>query len=140
MTLDGAITSLKRGEFVLLYDSGKRENEVDMVVAAQFITPEHVSRMRQYGGGLICIALKDSFAQSLNLQYMHSILSHSTDIDSGLKQMIMGTAPYGDHPTFSLSVNHKQTYTGITDSDRALTIKEMANLYHSKNTKQDFIT
>ena len=140
MTLDEAITSLKRGKFVLLYDSGKRENEVDMVVAAQFVTPEHVSQMRQHGGGLICIALKDSFAQSLNLQYMHNILSHSTDMDSDSKQMIMGTAPYGDHPTFSISINHKQTYTGITDNDRALTIKEMANLYNSSNAKSEFIS
>lgn len=140
MTLDEAIASLKRGEFVLLYDSGKRENEVDMVVAAQFVTPEHISRMRQYGGGLICIALKDSFAKSLNLQYMHNILSHSTDVDSDSKQMIMGTAPYGDHPTFSISVNHKQTYTGITDRDRALTIKEMANLYNSTDAKSEFIS
>jgi 3,4-dihydroxy 2-butanone 4-phosphate synthase len=140
MILDEAIASLKRGEFVLLYDSGKRENEVDMVVAAQFVTPEHISQMRQHGGGLICIALKDSFAQSLNLQYMHNILSHSTDMDSDSKQMIMGTAPYGDHPTFSISINHKQTYTGITDRDRALTIKEMANLYHSNNAKSEFIS
>lgn len=140
MTLDEAITSLKRGEFVLLYDSGKRENEVDMVVAAQFVTPEHISRMRQQGGGLICIALNDSFAQSLNLQYMHNILFHSTDMDSDSKRMIMGTAPYGDHPTFSISINHKQTYTGITDGDRALTIKEMANLYNSSNAKSEFIS
>lgn len=140
MTLDEAIASLKRGEFVLLYDSGKRENEVDMVIAAQFVTPEHISRMRLHGGGLICIALKDSFAQSLNLQYMHDILSHSTDMDSDSKQMIMGTAPYGDHPTFSISINHKQTYTGITDRDRALTIKEMANLYSSRNAKSEFIS
>jgi 3,4-dihydroxy 2-butanone 4-phosphate synthase len=111
-----------------------------MVVAAQFVTPEHISRMRQYGGGLICIALNDFFAKSLNLQYMHNILSHSTDVDSDSKQMIMGTAPYGDHPTFSISVNHKQTYTGITDRDRALTIKEMANLYNSTDAKSEFIS
>ena len=47
--------------------------------------------------------------------------------------MIMGTAPYGDHPTFSISINHKQTYTGITDRDRALTIKEMSTLYKNEN-------
>ncbi|NDB52097.1 MAG: 3,4-dihydroxy-2-butanone-4-phosphate synthase, partial [Nitrosopumilaceae archaeon] len=106
MGLDDAISSLKRGEFVLLYDSGKRENEVDMVVAAQFVTPEHISRMRQNAGGLICLALEDSFAKSLNLQYMHHILSRSGDMDSDSKKMIMGTAPYGDHPTFSISINH----------------------------------
>ncbi len=140
MALDEAIASLKRGEFVLLYDSGKRENEVDMVVAAQFVTPEHISRMRQNAGGLICLAIGDYFAKSLNLQYMHHILSRSADVDVDSKQMIMGTAPYGDHPTFSISINHKQTYTGITDKDRALTIKEMANLYHSNNAKKEFIS
>ncbi|MGQ0606580.1 MAG: 3,4-dihydroxy-2-butanone-4-phosphate synthase [Candidatus Nitrosotenuis sp.] len=140
MALDEAIASLKRGEFVLLYDSGKRENEVDMVVAAQFVTPEHISRMRQNAGGLICLAIEDSFAKSLNLQYMHHILSRSTDIDVDSKQMIMGTAPYGDHPTFSISINHKQTYTGITDKDRALTIKQMANLYNSSNVKKEFVS
>jgi len=140
MSLQEAISSLKRGEFVLLYDSGGRENEVDMVVAAQFVTPEHISRMRQNAGGLICMAIKASFAKSLNLQYMHNILSRSSDIDDESKKMIMGTAPYGDHPTFSISINHKQTYTGITDSDRALTIKEMANLYDLANPKKEFIS
>ena len=49
----------------------------------------------------------------------------------------MGLAPYGDHPTFSLSVNHYQTYTGITDRDSSLTIKEMANIHKIENpTKQ----
>lgn len=138
MSLDDAITSLKRGEFVLLYDSGGRENEVDMVVAAQFVTPEHIARMRQNAGGLICLAIDNSFAKSLNLQYMHNILSKSTDFDADSRQMIMGTAPYGDHPTFSISINHKKTFTGITDLDRALTIKEMANLYGSDDQKKEF--
>jgi len=140
MGLADAVSSLKRGDFVLLYDSGKRENEVDMVVAAQFVTPEHISRMRQHAGGLICLAMNDSFAQRLNLQYMHGILSRSSDIDTETKKMIMGTAPYGDHPTFSISVNHKNTFTGITDLDRALTIKEMANLYDSQDPKSRFVS
>jgi 3,4-dihydroxy 2-butanone 4-phosphate synthase len=69
---------------------------------------------------------------------MHNILANSDDLDSDSKNMVMGMAPYGDHPTFSISVNHKRTYTGITDSDRALTIKEMANLYNSDNPKKQF--
>lgn len=138
MSLDDAITSLRQGEFILLYDSGGRENEVDMVVAAQFVTPEHISRMRQNAGGLICLAINDSFAQKLNLRYMHDILSRSSDLDPESKQMIMGTAPYGDHPTFSISINHKNTFTGITDLDRALTIKELAKMYNSNEPKKEF--
>ena len=135
MSLESSLESLKRGEFVLLFDSAGRENEIDMVVAAEFITPEHIARMRQHAGGLLCMALESNFANSLKLQYMHEILSNS---EISNKEMIMGLAPYGDHPTFSLSINHYQTYTGITDKDRSLTIKEMANLFHIENKQKKF--
>lgn len=138
MGLDEAISSLKRGEFVLIHDSNGRENEIDMVVAAEFVTPEHIARMRQHAGGLICMAINHSLGQSLGLPYMHKILSNSEDFES--KEMIMGLAPYGDHPTFSISVNHYQTYTGITDRDRSLTIREMAKLYNVDNQKNKFIS
>jgi 3,4-dihydroxy 2-butanone 4-phosphate synthase len=135
MSLESGLESLKRGEFVLLFDSAGRENEIDMVVAAEFVTPEHVARMRQHAGGLLCIAVDNDFANSLGLRYMHEILSKS---DISNKEMIMGLAPYGDHPTFSISVNHYQTYTGITDKDRSLTIREMANIYNVDNQKKKF--
>jgi len=138
LSLENALESLRRGEFVLLYDSAGRENEIDMVVAAEFVTPEHVVRMRQHAGGLLCLAIDDSFGKNLGLRYMHEILSDSLDAKS--KQMIMGLAPYGDHPTFSISINHYQTYTGITDSDRALTIKEMANLHKVENPQKKFVS
>ncbi len=140
MTFDSAIASLKQGEFVMIYDSDGRENEIDMMVAAEFITPEHIARMRQHAGGLICMAIGNELTKKLDLKYMHDILSNSNDLDLDSKNMIMGTAPYGDHPTFSLSVNHKRTYTGVTDSDRALTIKEIANLSRSDNPKNQFIS
>ena len=57
---------------------------------------------------------------------------------SSNKEMIMGLAPYGDRPTFSLSVNHYQTYTGITDKDRALTISEMAKIFNVENKQKKF--
>jgi 3,4-dihydroxy 2-butanone 4-phosphate synthase len=140
MSLEPAIASLKRGEFVLLFDSAGRENEIDMVVAAEFATPEHVARMRQHAGGLLCLAIDHSFGQKLGLRYMHDILSNSDSLDSDLKEMIMGLAPYGDRPTFSISINHYQTYTGITDHDRALTINEMANLYKVENNRKKFVS
>ncbi len=140
MSLEPAIASLKRGEFVLLFDSAGRENEIDMVVAAEFATPEHVARMRQHAGGLLCLSIDNSFGQKLGLRYMHDILSNSDSLDSDSKEMIMGLAPYGDRPTFSISINHYQTYTGITDRDRALTINEMANLYKVENNRKKFVS
>ncbi|HUT07051.1 MAG TPA: 3,4-dihydroxy-2-butanone-4-phosphate synthase [Nitrosopumilaceae archaeon] len=136
MSLESGLQSLKRGEFVLLFDSAGRENEIDMVVAAEYVTPEHVARMRQNAGGLLCIAIDHEFGNSLGLRYMHDILAESsTD-----KEMIMGLAPYGDRPTFSISVNHYQTYTGITDKDRSLTITEMAKIFDVENRKKKFVS
>ena len=136
MYLESGIQSLKRGEFVLLFDSAGRENEIDLVVAAEFVTPEHVARMRQHAGGLLCIAIENEFATSLGLRYMHDILAET----STEKEMIMGLAPYGDKPTFSISVNHYQTYTGITDKDRSLTIREMAKIFELDNKKKKFVS
>ena len=67
MSLDEAISSLRKGEFILVHDANKRENEVDMVVAAEFVTPAHIARMRQDAGGLICLSINHSFAKSLGL-------------------------------------------------------------------------
>jgi 3,4-dihydroxy 2-butanone 4-phosphate synthase len=136
MSLESGIQSLKRGEFVLLFDSAGRENEIDMVAAGEFVTPEHVARMRQHAGGLLCISIDNEFANELGLHYMHDILSES----SLNKEMIMGLAPYGDRPTFSIYVNHYQTYTGITDKDRALTIQEMAKIHNLDNKKKKFVS
>lgn len=134
MSLEEALSSLRRGDFVLLHDGSSRENEVDMVVAADFITPEHVARMRQDAGGLICLSIDNAFAKKLDLSFMHDILSTSPSIDAGSKEMIIGKAPYGDRPSFSISINHKNTYTGVTDRDRALTMLEVAKLYKSSGT------
>ena len=138
MSLDHAIESLKRGEFILLHDSKERENEIDMVVAAQMVEPEHIVRMRQHGGGLVCLALENQFGKSMGLRYMHEILDESLDLES--HKMIPNRAPYGDRPSFSIHVNHRSTYTGITDTDRALTAREIAKLYGKPNLKEKFVS
>lgn len=133
MSLDEALSSLRRGDFILLHDGGKRENEVDMVVAAEFITPEHIARMRTDAGGLICMSINHAFASNLGLTFMHEILFNSQNFDPELKKMIIGTAPYGDRPSFSISINHTNTFTGITDKERAFTISQMAQLYKNEH-------
>lgn len=136
MSLDEALSSLRRGDFILLHDDGKRENEVDMVVAAEFVTPEHIARMRMDAGGLICMSINHALASNLGLNYMHEILFNSQNFDVDLKKMIIGTAPYGDRPSFSISINHKNTFTGITDKERAFTISQMAELYKNENANK----
>jgi 3,4-dihydroxy 2-butanone 4-phosphate synthase len=92
--------------------------------------------MRQHAGGLLCIAMDSDFGNLLGLRYMHEILAETTTD----KEMIMGLAPYGDRPTFSISINHYQTYTGITDKDRSITIREMANIFNVDNKRKKFVS
>lgn len=136
--IGAAIDSLRRGEFVLVHDSAGRENEVDMVVAAAAAAPEHIARMRQHAGGLICLAVGARFGRLLGLRYMHDMLAESLDAEAGA--MVQGLAPYGDHPTFSISVNHYQTFTGVTDRDRALTVRELAALHALPDPRRRFVS
>lgn len=133
--LETALNILKRGQFILLHDSSDRENEVDMVISAKYVTAEHISQMRQYAGGLICIAVDDKISNNLKLQYAHESLQKS--ITSEHKKMIYKNTQYGDHPSFSMWINHTSVKTGITDDDRALTANEMIRV--SEMPEQDQI-
>ena len=135
MSLSNAKRSLQNGEFVIIHDAQRREDEFDIVIAAEFVTSRKISAMRRDGGGLLCLALEYDFSRALGIRYMHDILS-----DANVpQQMIMGMAPYGDHPTFSISVNHTQTWTGVTDVDRARTITELTALYGTDDTAGRFV-
>jgi 3,4-dihydroxy 2-butanone 4-phosphate synthase len=127
-SLEDAIVAFSAGKFVLIHDDKGRENEVDMVIAAEFVTPMHVGIMRRNAGGLICTAITHEAASKLGLMYMHDILEHMSTIAPNLSKLVFSKAPYGDRSAFSISVNHRDTYTGITDYDRALTINGIADV------------
>ena len=126
--IEQAIGALKRGSFVLIHDDTRRENEVDMVIAAEHIKPRDIAIMRNQAGGLICLAISHKITEKLGLMYMSDILRSSARPNSILSKIIVDKTPYGDRPSFSLSINHIDTFTGITDVDRALTILKMAEV------------
>jgi 3,4-dihydroxy 2-butanone 4-phosphate synthase len=127
-SLEDAIVAFSAGKFVLIHDDKGRENEVDMVIASEFVTPMHVGIMRRNAGGLICTAITNEAASKLGLMYMHDILEHMSVTAPNLSKLVFSKAPYGDRSAFSISVNHRDTYTGITDYDRALTINGIAEV------------
>lgn len=137
-SLEDAIDSLRRGRFVLLHDSNEREDEVDMIIPAQFVTPKSIAVMRRDAGGLICLALGYEIASRLGLLYMHDLLN--LVLDDRLKALVSIRSPYGDRPAFSITVNHRDTYTGITDRDRALTISGMARVAALVMSSEDGIS
>ncbi len=121
-----AVRDLARGKPILLYDLDERERETDMVIAGQMATPEMVARLRRDAGGLICIAVPKAIAKRLGLPYLHDILMKSDS--ETLRSMSAAKAPYGGYPAFSVTINHRDTYTGITDRDRSKTLTEFARL------------
>jgi 3,4-dihydroxy 2-butanone 4-phosphate synthase len=120
--IDNALNALKRGEFVLLYDFDEREGETDIAIRADAVTPRHICRMRKDAGGLICTAVHPAAAKKLGLPFASELLSLT-----GIAERD-GDIPYDreNHSSFSLWVNHRETFTGITDNDRALTITRLA--------------
>ena len=128
MSIDGALQSLRTGNFVLVHDASDRENEVDMVIAAEAVEPNHVATMRRDAGGLICVALHPRIADNLGLPYLTEIYEAAKPNYNVLGVTKPNDIPYDEHSAFSISVNHRRTYTGITDIDRSLTIKELGKL------------
>lgn len=127
-TLEDAVNSLNKGQFVLLHDASSRENEVDMIIAAEFATPENVRTMRSEAGGLLCVALDNEIGKRWGLARMHDIFLSAARQYPILRDLDEEEAPYGGKPAFSITVNHRNTFTGITDFDRSFTIHELASL------------
>jgi 3,4-dihydroxy 2-butanone 4-phosphate synthase/GTP cyclohydrolase II len=101
-----AIVDIKSGKMVILVDDEDRENEGDLCMAAEFVTPEAINFMARYGRGLICLSLSEDFADKLNLNPMVS--------DNRSR---FGTA-------FTVSIEAKRgVTTGISAADRATTIR-----------------
>ena len=116
------LKALRNGRFILLYDFDDREGETDFAIRSDMVTPRHILQMRKDGGGLIWTAVDPVAAEKLGLPFASDVL-RNTDVAEQ-----KGDIPYDrkNHSSFSLWVNHKNTFTGITDRDRALTITAVA--------------
>lgn len=109
-TVEEAVEIIKNGGMVILTDDEDRENEGDLVVASEFITPEYINFMAKYGKGLICVSLSPERCDELQLNMMVQ--------DNSSK---FGTA-------FTVSVEAREgVTTGISAKDRATTIKTLIN-------------
>ncbi len=105
-TTPDIIAEIKSGRMVILVDEEERENEGDLVMAAEFVTPEAVNFMARYGRGLICLTLTEARCRQLNLPLM---------VTQNRSQM-------GTNFTLSIEAARGVT-TGISAADRATTVK-----------------
>ncbi len=104
-SIEEAIEDLRAGKIILTTDDPTRENEGDMICAAEFATTENINFMAKYGKGLICTPMTASLAAKLALPQM---VTENTD----------------NHSTaFTVSVDHVNTTTGISAEERGYTIR-----------------
>ncbi len=104
-TVEEAVEELRQGRQIVLVDDEDRENEGDLALVAEKITPEQINFMAKYGRGLICLALTEDRCDELHLPPM-----------SPINTSALGTA-------FTESIDARRgTTTGISASDRATTI------------------
>lgn len=104
------IEEIKQGRMVVLVDDENRENEGDLVLAAEFTTAEHINFMARYGRGLICLTLTEARCRQLNLT----------------KMVQKNGARMGTNFTVSIEAAEGVT-TGISAADRATTVLAAAN-------------
>src|SRR3954466_14067432 len=105
------VAALRSGEIVILVDDENRENEGDLVFAAEFVTAEKINFLAKHGRGLVCMPITETHAARLGLQPMvqHNRSRHGTN--------------------FTVSIEAAEGIsTGILAADRALTIKVACSL------------
>lgn len=101
--LDQALEDLKQGKLILVIDDPDRENEGDLICAAEHATPENVNAMASLAKGLICMPMSAEYCKKLGLEQMVEV---NTD----------------NHTTaFTVSIDHVDTTTGISAFERSLT-------------------
>lgn len=128
-----AARALEKGGFIVVYDGDAREGEADLMIHAKFATPQKIELLRRDAGGLICLAISRESAEKLGFPFYTEMMRKA-----GLGRLSCRKTAYGDEPAFSLPFNHKKVYTGITDNDRALTIREMEKTIGRENAKMEF--
>ncbi|HDO19545.1 MAG TPA: 3,4-dihydroxy-2-butanone-4-phosphate synthase [Thermoplasmatales archaeon] len=126
--VERAIKDLKQGKFVLIYDADAREKETDLIISAEFALPESIKTMRKDGGGLIVLMVASEIASKLKLPYMVDMYDKIKDMYPILDSLYPNDIPYDSKSSFSLSINHRETFTGITDIDRSLTARRFAQI------------
>ncbi|HEY9062503.1 MAG TPA: bifunctional 3,4-dihydroxy-2-butanone-4-phosphate synthase/GTP cyclohydrolase II [Pseudobacteroides sp.] len=117
-TIEEAIEEIKKGNMIVVVDDEDRENEGDIVMAAQMVTPQSITFMATYGRGMICVPLDECRANELDLHMM---------VDNNNENM---------RTAFTVTVDHITSTTGISAFERAKTIKELTN---SEAKREDFV-
>jgi 3,4-dihydroxy 2-butanone 4-phosphate synthase/GTP cyclohydrolase II len=109
VALNRAVAALAAGQMVIVVDDDQRENECDLVVAADTMTVEQMAFMVRHGTGIVCVPMEGDRLDELRLPPMTS------------------TNTEAHHTAFSVSCDHVSTTTGVSAADRVATVRALAD-------------
>lgn len=104
-----ALDAIKRGEIIIVMDDESRENEGDMIVAAEFCSAQHMNTMIRKAGGLVCAPISREIAEKLDLNHM--VKKNEDEYQTA----------------FTVTIDYISTHTGISAAERALTCRHLAD-------------
>src|SRR2546428_12980994 len=114
-----AVAALQRGEFILVYDGDGREEETDLTIASEFVTPESIRTLRKEAGGLICTTLSGEVRGRIGLPFMADVLRRFGSADPVLNAGSQEEMKYDRASAFLISANQRDTFTGVACVERA---------------------
>ena len=125
-----ASEAFANGKPVMVFDSDFRECETDLLWPAAAATPAIMRRLRQDCGGLLLLAVGDDVGDKFGLPWLQDLHTHPSLVDKNpvLAALITDDLQYDTRSAFTLSLNHRDTFTGITDHDRALPTRRFGEL------------
>jgi 3,4-dihydroxy 2-butanone 4-phosphate synthase len=129
--VEAAVNAFRAGNPVCLFDAENREGETDLLFPGQCAQAATMRQLRFDCGGLLFLAIGHEVGERFSLPYLQDLHMDERLMNDYpvLRELQTDDLQYDTRSAFTLSINHRDTFTGITDRDRALTTRRFAELY-----------
>ncbi|MDP6011026.1 MAG: 3,4-dihydroxy-2-butanone-4-phosphate synthase [Candidatus Poseidoniaceae archaeon] len=139
--LQAAIEAFSKGLPICVFDAEWREGETDLLFPARSATPAAIRQLRKDCGGLLFLAIGHEVGELFKLPFLQDLHTEQALVTKYpvLGELVTNDLQYDARSAFTLSLNHRDTFTGITDSDRSLTTRKFAELYDQCRGNEDAV-
>lgn len=139
--MEAAVNAFRAGNPVCLFDAENREGETDLLFPGQCAEPATMRQLRFDCGGLLFLAIGHEVGERFSMPYLQDLHMDERLMSDYpvLRELQTDDLQYDARSAFTLSINHRDTFTGITDRDRALTTRRFAELYSELKDGDDAI-
>ena len=139
--VEAAVNAFRAGNPVCLFDAENREGETDLLFPGQCAEPATMRQLRFDCGGLLFLAIGHEVGERFSMPYLQDLHMDERLMSDYpvLRELQTDDLQYDARRAFTLSINHRDTFTGITDRDRALTTRRFAELYSELTDGDDAI-